>query len=183
MTPTVSFLTRPLSATAEATGRIAYEVRGEGPLVVTAPGMGDLRSADTALAEALVADGFRVATLDLRTVECDLPGAELGEVLEGHFQLLTGAWVGIAFCPSDKGQNSRVLVCELSELIQVSPPTDRLRPLDGCRQGSPSPQVELALPLELPIRSNVARERGKQSHSTEPARFTRAAEWQSDRSA
>jgi pimeloyl-ACP methyl ester carboxylesterase len=80
MTSTVSFLTRPLSATADAVGRVAYEVRGDGPLVVTAPGMGDLRSADTALAEALVADGFRVATLDLRGHgDSDAGFAELGD--------------------------------------------------------------------------------------------------------
>jgi pimeloyl-ACP methyl ester carboxylesterase len=80
MTSTVSFLTRPLSATADAVGRVAYEVRGDGPLVVTAPGMGDLRSADTALAEALVADGLRVATLDLRGHgDSDAGFAELGD--------------------------------------------------------------------------------------------------------
>lgn len=80
MASTVSSLTRPLSATADAVGRVAYEVRGDGPLVVTAPGMGDLRSADTALAEALVADGFRVATLDLRGHgDSDAGFAELGD--------------------------------------------------------------------------------------------------------
>lgn len=57
------FLTRP---TASGAASVAYEVRGDGPLVVTVPGMGDLRSADAALAEALVADGCRVASLDLR---------------------------------------------------------------------------------------------------------------------
>ncbi len=58
-----SFIDRP---TATGSARLAYEVRGDGPLVVTMPGMGDLRSADTALADALVADGFRVASLDHR---------------------------------------------------------------------------------------------------------------------
>lgn len=80
MTSTVSFLTRPLSGAGGATGRVAYELRGEGPLVVTAPGMGDLRSADTALADALVADGFRVATLELRGHgDSDAGFAELGD--------------------------------------------------------------------------------------------------------
>lgn len=51
---------------AGVTRRLAYDVRGDGPLVITVPGMGDLRSADRALADALVADGFRVATMDLR---------------------------------------------------------------------------------------------------------------------
>ncbi|MEV5746459.1 alpha/beta hydrolase [Actinoallomurus sp. NPDC052308] len=47
-------------------GRIAYEVAGEGPLVVLAHGMGDLRSAYRHLAPRLVAAGFRVASADLR---------------------------------------------------------------------------------------------------------------------
>lgn len=60
-----SFLPRP---TAAGSARLAYEVRGDGPLVVTMPGMGDLRSADAALVDALVADGFRVASLDQRNL-------------------------------------------------------------------------------------------------------------------
>ena len=47
-------------------GRIAYDVTGSGPLVVAVPGMGDLRSSYRHLAPALVAAGFRVATMDLR---------------------------------------------------------------------------------------------------------------------
>ena len=47
-------------------GRIAYDVTGDGPLVVAVPGMGDLRSAYRHLAPALVEAGFRVATMDLR---------------------------------------------------------------------------------------------------------------------
>ncbi|MCO5994607.1 alpha/beta fold hydrolase [Actinoallomurus rhizosphaericola] len=47
-------------------GRIAYEVAGEGPLVVLAHGMGDLRSAYRFLAPRLVEAGFRVASADLR---------------------------------------------------------------------------------------------------------------------
>jgi pimeloyl-ACP methyl ester carboxylesterase len=47
-------------------GRIAVEITGEGPLVVCLPGMGDLRSTYRFLAPALVAAGFRVATVDLR---------------------------------------------------------------------------------------------------------------------
>ncbi|SHM89820.1 alpha/beta fold hydrolase [Cryptosporangium aurantiacum] len=47
-------------------GRIAYDVQGEGPLVVAVPGMGDLRSVYRFLAPQLVAAGFRVATMDLR---------------------------------------------------------------------------------------------------------------------
>jgi pimeloyl-ACP methyl ester carboxylesterase len=51
---------------ARGAGRLAYEVRGDGPLVVCVPGMGELRSAYRFTTPALVAAGFRVATLDLR---------------------------------------------------------------------------------------------------------------------
>ncbi len=47
-------------------GRIAYDVTGSGPLVVAVPGMGDLRSNYRYLVPALVAAGYRVATMDLR---------------------------------------------------------------------------------------------------------------------
>jgi pimeloyl-ACP methyl ester carboxylesterase len=47
-------------------GRIAYDVRGEGPLILCVPGMGDLRSVYRILAPALADAGFRVATMDLR---------------------------------------------------------------------------------------------------------------------
>lgn len=47
-------------------GRVAYEVAGEGPLVVLVPGMGDLRQSYRFLAPALVEAGCRVAVSDLR---------------------------------------------------------------------------------------------------------------------
>jgi pimeloyl-ACP methyl ester carboxylesterase len=47
-------------------GRIAYDVTGQGPLVVCLPGMGDLRSVYRFLTPALVEAGYRVATVDLR---------------------------------------------------------------------------------------------------------------------
>ena len=47
-------------------GRIAYEVSGTGPLVVCAPGMGDLRQVYRFLAPGLVEAGYRVAAMDLR---------------------------------------------------------------------------------------------------------------------
>jgi pimeloyl-ACP methyl ester carboxylesterase len=56
---TTAYLSRP-------EGRIAYDVAGDGPLVVLVPGMGDLRSAYRFLAPALVAAGYRVASADLR---------------------------------------------------------------------------------------------------------------------
>ncbi len=48
------------------TGRLAYDLLGDGPLVVCVPGMGELRSAYRFTVPALVAAGYRVATLDLR---------------------------------------------------------------------------------------------------------------------
>lgn len=47
-------------------GRLAYDVTGEGPLVVCLPAMGELRSSYRHLTPLLVDAGFRVATLDLR---------------------------------------------------------------------------------------------------------------------
>jgi len=47
-------------------GRIAYEVTGEGPLVVLAHGMGDNRDAYRFLVPVLTEAGYRVAATDLR---------------------------------------------------------------------------------------------------------------------
>ncbi|MFF5895584.1 alpha/beta fold hydrolase [Streptomyces argenteolus] len=47
-------------------GTIAYEVAGEGPLIVLAHGMGDSRAAYRAMVPRLVAAGYRVAAVDLR---------------------------------------------------------------------------------------------------------------------
>ncbi|MET9295139.1 alpha/beta hydrolase [Streptomyces sp. NPDC003077] len=47
-------------------GCIAYDVIGDGPLVVLAPGLGDVRAAYRFLAPELAAAGHRVVTTDLR---------------------------------------------------------------------------------------------------------------------
>src|SRR5690242_21096147 len=47
-------------------GRIAYEVTGEGPLVVLAHGVGDRRQAYRFLVPRLAQAGYRVAAADLR---------------------------------------------------------------------------------------------------------------------
>ncbi|MBM0204022.1 alpha/beta hydrolase [Micromonospora sp. STR1s_5] len=47
-------------------GHIAYEVRGEGPLVVLAHGMGENRASFRHLVPLLVAAGHRVASIDIR---------------------------------------------------------------------------------------------------------------------
>ncbi|WP_326561893.1 alpha/beta fold hydrolase [Micromonospora sp. NBC_01796] len=56
---TINFLDR-------GEGRIAYTVRGEGPLVICLPGMGELRSVYRFTEPVLVDAGYRVAVLDLR---------------------------------------------------------------------------------------------------------------------
>ena len=47
-------------------GRIAYQVIGEGPLVVLSPGMADTRSTYRFLAPLIAKAGYRVASVDLR---------------------------------------------------------------------------------------------------------------------
>lgn len=47
-------------------GRIAYDVQGEGPLILLAPGMGELRSTYRFLAPTLAAAGYTVVSTDLR---------------------------------------------------------------------------------------------------------------------
>lgn len=53
------YLTRP-------EGRVAYDISGNGPLVVLVPGMGDLRSTYRFMAPALAQAGYRVVATDLR---------------------------------------------------------------------------------------------------------------------
>lgn len=47
-------------------GRIAYDVTGDGPLVILSPGIGDLRSVYRLVAPGLAEAGYRVVTADLR---------------------------------------------------------------------------------------------------------------------
>ncbi|MBW1603222.1 alpha/beta hydrolase [Streptomyces sp. JJ66] len=47
-------------------GHLAYDVTGSGPLVVLAPGLGDIRTTYRHLAPLLVDAGYRVATVDVR---------------------------------------------------------------------------------------------------------------------
>jgi len=58
--------TAPTQYLARPEGRIAYDVAGDGPLVLLVPGMGDLRATYRFLAPALVEAGYHVATSDLR---------------------------------------------------------------------------------------------------------------------
>ena len=121
-----SYIERP-----DTTGsrRVAYEVRGDGPLVVTVPGMGDLRSTDHELVDALVADGFRVASIDLRGHgDSDTGFAELGDAatasdITALIETLGGPAVVVG---SSMGASSAVLVAAdrpdlLAGLVLLSP--------------------------------------------------------------
>jgi pimeloyl-ACP methyl ester carboxylesterase len=55
-------------------GTIAYDVTGEGPLVVLAHGMGDSRHSYRFLVPALAAAGYRVANVDIRGCGDSSPG-------------------------------------------------------------------------------------------------------------
>jgi pimeloyl-ACP methyl ester carboxylesterase len=61
-------------------GRIAYDVSGEGPLIVLSHGIGDHRQVFRFLAPELVRAGFRVAAADMR----------------GHGESSTGDWKSIS---------------------------------------------------------------------------------------
>jgi pimeloyl-ACP methyl ester carboxylesterase len=47
-------------------GKIAYDIIGNGPLVVCAPGMGDLRQEYRFLASHLATEGYQVVSMDVR---------------------------------------------------------------------------------------------------------------------
>jgi pimeloyl-ACP methyl ester carboxylesterase len=49
-----------------AEGKLAFDDRGEGPLVVCVPSMGDVRQEYRFLAPALIEAGYRVVTMDVR---------------------------------------------------------------------------------------------------------------------
>lgn len=76
-------------------GRVAYDVRGEGPLVVCAPGMGDLRSVYRFMAPPLAAAGYRVALMDLRGHgESDATFSQYDDVAVGHDLLAVARALG-----------------------------------------------------------------------------------------
>lgn len=49
-------------------GQIAYDVAGEGPLVVCVPSLGDVRAEYRFLVPQLVNAGYRVATMDVEVM-------------------------------------------------------------------------------------------------------------------
>ncbi|MEZ0093718.1 alpha/beta fold hydrolase [Streptacidiphilus sp. EB129] len=62
--PTTRYL--PVRSADGSTHRIAYDDQGTGPVVLLAPGMGDIRGTFRFLAPMLVAAGYRVVTTDYR---------------------------------------------------------------------------------------------------------------------
>lgn len=60
------FITMLRSEVQRGGGTIAFEVVGEGPLVLCVPGMGESRAAFRHVVPPLVAAGYRVAVMDLR---------------------------------------------------------------------------------------------------------------------
>lgn len=67
-----------------STGRIAYDDQGSGPLVVLAPGMGDIRATFRFLAPLLAEAGYRVVSTDLRGLgESDTGWAEYSSEVSG----------------------------------------------------------------------------------------------------
>ncbi|MGH3367518.1 MAG: alpha/beta fold hydrolase [Nocardioidaceae bacterium] len=66
-------------------GTLAYDVTGEGPLVLCAPGMGDLRQSYRLLIPVLADAGYRVATMDIRGQGESTRGWDsYGQVALGH---------------------------------------------------------------------------------------------------
>ena len=57
---------KPTSYLPRPEGRVAYDVDGDGPLVVLVPGMGDLRATYRFIAPVLREAAYRVALMDLR---------------------------------------------------------------------------------------------------------------------
>ncbi len=102
-------------------GRVAYDVAGEGPLVILVPGMGDLRTTYRFLAPALREAGYRVACLDLRGHgDSDATFSTYGDVATADdvtalIELLGGPAVVIG---NSMGAGSAILVAaQRSELV------------------------------------------------------------------
>ncbi len=76
-------------------GRIAYSIAGEGPLLIAVPGLGDLRSSYAELSAALVAEGYRVAVMDLRGHgESDVTFREHGDAVTAQDLLALAEQLG-----------------------------------------------------------------------------------------
>lgn len=120
-------------------GTIAYDVTGEGPLVLCAPGMGDLRQSYRFLVPVLTDAGFRVATMDLRghgesTRGWDSCGqVALGHDMVGLVRHLGGpaVVVGQSFTPDSALVAAAALPEDVRGTVLLAPwaHTPRLNPL------------------------------------------------------
>lgn len=126
-------------------GTLAYDVVGDGPLIVCAPGMGDLRQAYRHLTPLLVAAGYRVATLDLRG-HGDSGGewSSYSQVAVGRDMLAlvdhlggsAAAVVGQSFTP-DSAIVAAVEGTGIERVVLIAPwaTTPRLNPVMNALQG------------------------------------------------
>ena len=100
-------------------GSIAYDNEGSGPLVICAPSMGDVRAEYRFLAPALVAAGYRVATMDLRglgessTAWDDFSVAGVGSDLVCQFADVTAPPLCAQATPqkAESGRRAMALIC------------------------------------------------------------------------
>ena len=105
-------------------GTIAYTDRGAGPLIIAAPGMGDLRSTFDAIAPSLLDAGARLVVMDLRGHgDSDTGFAELGDeatasdfiALVEHF----AAGPAVLLGSSMAGAAALVAAAERPELVRA----------------------------------------------------------------
>lgn len=129
------FLDRP-------SGRIAYDDRGAGPLVVMVPGLGDVRAEYRFLAADLVAAGYRAVTMDLRghgelstgwpDYSCTALGQDIVALLE-HLDagpaILIGTSMGagaVAWAAAEAPERTAGLVL-IGPFVRDVPPWSKLR--------------------------------------------------------
>ncbi len=111
-------------------GRIAYDDRGRGPLVLMVPGLGDMRAEYRRLAPKLVAAGYRVVTMDLRghgqssTGWPDYHSAALGgdvEALVEHLDAGPAILVGDSMGAAAVTWAAADAPAEVSHLVLIGP--------------------------------------------------------------
>jgi len=129
------FLDRP-------SGRIAYDDRGNGPLVVMVPGLGDVRAEYRFLAAKLVDAGYRAVTMDLRghgesstgwpDYSCTALGQDIVALLE-HLDagpaILIGTSMGagaVAWAAAEAPEQSAGLVL-IGPFVRDVPPWSKLK--------------------------------------------------------
>jgi pimeloyl-ACP methyl ester carboxylesterase len=111
-------------------GQIAFDDQGTGPLVLCAPGMGDLRSEYRFLGPQLVAAGYRVVTMDLRghgqtsAAWPDYSVAAIGAdmvALLGHLQAGPAVIIGTSMAAGAAVCAAALVPAGVSGLVLVGP--------------------------------------------------------------